>query len=223
MRVLLFGATGSAGGSVLNVCLEASLVDEVQVVTRRPLTKTHSKLRVVTHNDFLDYSRVANAFERIDAVLYCLGISATQVSEEPAYRRITHDFAVAAARRMKESSPRAVFQFVSGGGARVDSRRMWARVKAETERDLMAEVSAVCWRPAFIDGETSSSSPRLFQLLRPLGRLFAPFQSLYVAGEDIGLAMLQATTEGIRNRIIENPEIRAMARRAGPSISGARQ
>ena len=65
----------------------------------------------------------------------------------------------------------------------------------------------------------SSSSPRLYQLLRPIGRVFAPFQSLYVAGEDIGLAMLQATTEGLRDRIIENPEIRAMARRAGPSIS----
>lgn len=223
MRVLVFGATGAAGGSVLNVCLEAPLVDEVQVVTRRPLTKAHPKLRVVTHTDFLDYSRVANAFERIDAVLYCLGISATQVSEEPAYRRITHDFAVAAARRMKESSPQAVFQFVSGSGARLDSRQMWARVKAETERDLMAEAGTVCWRPAFIDGETSSSSPRLYQLLRPLGRVFAPFQNLYVAGKDIGLAMLQATTERIRHRIIENAEIRAMARRAGPSISGARQ
>ena len=100
---------------------------------------------------------------------------------------------------------------------------MWARVKAETERDLMAEAGTVCWRPAFIDGETSSSSPRLYQLLRPLGRVFAPFRNLYVAGEDIGLAMLQATTEGIRDRIIENAEIRAMARRAGPSISGARQ
>ena len=63
----------------------------------------------------------------------------------------------------------------------------------------------------------------VYQLLRPLGRVFAPFQNLYVAGEDIGLAMLQATTEGIRHRIIENAEIRAMARRAGPSISGARQ
>ena len=174
MKVLVFGATGSAGGSVLKVCLEAPLVDEVQVVTRRPLTKAHSKLRAITHTDFLDYSRVANAFERIDAVLYCLGISATQVSEEPAYRRITHDFAVAAARKMKESSPQAVFQFVSGSGARLDSRQMWARVKAETERDLLAEGGAVCWRPAFIDGETSSSSPRLYQLLRPLGRVLRP-------------------------------------------------
>ena len=64
MRVLVFGATGSAGGSVLNVCLEAPVVDEVQVVTRRPLTKAHAKLRVITHSDFLDYSAVTNAFER---------------------------------------------------------------------------------------------------------------------------------------------------------------
>jgi uncharacterized protein YbjT (DUF2867 family) len=223
MRVLVFGATGAAGGSVLNVCLAAPAVDEVCAVTRRTLTKADPKLHVVAHADFLDYAPIAGAFERIDACLFCLGISATQVSEEAAYRRITHDFALAAARMMRASSPASAFHFIGGSGARLDSRSMWARVKAETERDLIAEVDAVCWRPAFIDGETSSSSPRLYQWLRPLGRIFAPFQGLYVAGEDIGKAMLQATTEGLRHRVIENPEIRAMARRAGPSISGARQ
>ena len=48
MKVLVFGATGSADGSVLNVCLEAPVVDEVQVVTRRPLTKAHAKLQATT-------------------------------------------------------------------------------------------------------------------------------------------------------------------------------
>ena len=48
MKVLVFGATGSAGGSVLNVCLKAPVVDEVQVVTRRPLTKAHAKLQATT-------------------------------------------------------------------------------------------------------------------------------------------------------------------------------
>ncbi|HLL46462.1 MAG TPA: hypothetical protein VK399_07125 [Longimicrobiaceae bacterium] len=44
--------------------------------------------------------------------------------------------------------------------------------------------------------------------------MLAPFRSLYVSGGDIGRAMIQATVENQRGRIIENPEIRALASRA---------
>ena len=45
-------------------------------------------------------------------------------------------------------------------------------------------------------------------------RLLRPFRSLYVRAEDIGLAMLAATGQGIRGRIFENAEIRDLADRA---------
>src|SRR3954465_5701352 len=154
MKILLFGATGSAGGSVLRACLASPAVAEVRAVVRRPLSLDDPKLRVFVHGDYLDYSQVADAFAGVDACLFCLGISATQVSGEAEYRRITHDFALAAAREIKTQTPDAAFHFISGQGTRLDSRMMWARVKAETERDLLDLMEAVCWRPAFIDGET---------------------------------------------------------------------
>ena len=171
--------------------------------------------RVVLHPDYLDYAAVERAFAGVDACLFCLGISVSQVSGEAEYRRITHGFALAAVRALERHSPAAAFHFISGQGARLDSRMMWARVKAETERDLMDFTDAVCWRPAFIDGETSQSGPRLYQAIRPLFRLLKGFRGFYVAGEDIGRAMLQATIEGIRGRIIENAEIRDLASRSG--------
>lgn len=213
MKVLVFGATGSAGGSVLHACLATPRVEEVRVITRRPLQLADSKLRGFFHQDFLDYGAVTDAFAGVDACLFCLGISVTQVAGEAEYRRITHDFALAAAGALQLRSPAAVFHFISGQGAGLDSRMMWARVKAETERDLIALVDAVCWRPAFIDGATSPSGPRLYQALRPAFRLLKGFRSLYVAGEDIGRAMLQATAEGMRGRTFENAEIREIAAR----------
>lgn len=41
LKALLFGATDSAGGSVLQACLLASGVEEVRVVIRRPLPVIH--------------------------------------------------------------------------------------------------------------------------------------------------------------------------------------
>lgn len=79
----------------------------------------------------------------------------------------------------------------------------------------MTLVGATCWRPAFIDTDPSDSGPRLLQLLRPLFRLLKPFPSLYVYGQDLGRAMLQATVENMRGRVIENAEMREIANRYG--------
>ncbi len=96
MKILLFGATGSAGSAVLDACLAASVVDEVRAIARRPLMHTSAKLRTFVHKDFLDYSTVEEAFRNIDACLFCLGVSVTQVSKED-YRTITYSYTLAAA------------------------------------------------------------------------------------------------------------------------------
>ena len=69
------------------------------------------------------------------------------------------------------------------------------------------------WRPAYIDGEHSDNAPLMLKIWRPLFRLLKPFRSMYVAGEDIGLAMLQATLDGTRAGIIDNTELRFLADR----------
>ncbi|HEY8164206.1 MAG TPA: hypothetical protein VIF83_01510 [Gemmatimonadaceae bacterium] len=214
MKVLVFGGTGSAGSGVLKVCIASPRVSEVRAIVRRSLDLNDTKLHTVIHQDFLDYSRCAEVFEGLDACFYCLGISVTKVSGEPEYRRITHDFAAAAARMLSQRSPGATFHYISGAGAGPDSRFMWARVKAETERDLIDSVGALCWRPGAIDGPPTSGTPWTYRMVRPFFPLMKPIRSLYVTGEDIGRAMIQATVEKQRARVIENAEIRDMADRS---------
>ncbi|MGD1148964.1 MAG: NAD-dependent epimerase/dehydratase family protein [Thermoanaerobaculaceae bacterium] len=214
MNVLIFGATGTAGGGVLRACLSSPAIEEVRAVTRRPLPLTHGKLRTFVHRDFQDYGAVARAFAAVDACLFCLGISATQVSGEKEYRIITHDFPLAAARTLRAHSPAAAFHFISGRGTGSTSRFMWARVKAQTERELIDRFEAVCWRPAAIDAEPSESAPRVYRVIRPLFRLLKPFRSLYVSGEDLGRAMLQAAAENMRGCVLENARIRDLAERS---------
>ena len=216
MKVLVFGATGTAGTGILRACLESRSVSQIRVVARRAPADTNEKVTTFLHDDYLDYSKVRGAFAGLHACLYALGISVRQAPDEAEYRRITHDFAMAAARQLRESSPDAVLHFVSGQGTSLESRFMWARVKAETERDLAQVTSTVCWRPGFIDGGTAATGPRLYRALRPAFRLLRGIRSLYVTGEDIGRAMLRATEEGIRAGIVENAQIRDMAEARTP-------
>lgn len=212
MIVLVFGATGLAGSGVLRACLDAPAVTEVRALVRRATGVSHPKLREIVHADYLDYSAVAGEFAGVDACYFCLGVSVSQVPDEAVYRRIHQAFPIAAATLLRSRSPAAQFHYLSGGRAGVKSRWMWARVKGEAERDLMAEFSATCWRPAMIDGDQVASQPPLTNFLRPVLRaVFKPFRGMYVWNDDIGRAMLQATKQGIKNRIIENAELRDLA------------
>jgi hypothetical protein len=63
-----------------------------------------------------------------------------------------------------------------------------------------------------IDGVPSRSEPAGYKLFRPIGRLLLrPFHNLYVTGDDIGRAMIEATLQGIRGRTIANADIRRLA------------
>jgi hypothetical protein len=151
--------------------------------------------------------------------MFCLGVSALDVSDEDAYRRITKDFAVAAARALRAESPAAAFHFISGTGTRRGSRQMWSRVKAEAEDELRRVAGAVCWRPGFIDAPVPDGGASYHRAwyqgpLRHFFRLFRSSKRLYVSGADLGNAMLRATREGLRDRVVENAGIREIAARA---------
>lgn len=212
MRVLIFGATGSAGRTIAKFCLAEPAVTEVRTLTRRRPDLAGPKLTAVMHSDFLDYSQIADVFAGLDACLFCLGVSSTQVSGEE-YRRISYEFPLAAARRMLDRSPGASFHYISGMGTNPQGRLEWARVKGQAELDLMKLCGAVCWRPAAIGAEPSDRAPWMLKAVYPLFGLLKPFRSLYVSGEDFARAMLQATREGMRSRIVENAGIREIAGR----------
>ena len=213
IKVLLFGASGMAGGSVLEACLLSDFVEEVRVIARRPMP-TAGKMKVILHQDYLDYSAIPEAFRDIDLCLFCLGVSVTQTSGEEEYRRITQGFTLAAAKMLKQHSPNAAFHYISGQGTCAKSSMMWARVKAETEQQLIALNGAVCFRPAAIGGKASARTPAFIKLLIPFLGILSPFRSLYIKGKDLGRAMFQAYRENLKSQIIEASGIRDLADRA---------
>ncbi len=222
MRVLLFGATGMAGRAVFEACIASPVVTQLRAVTRRPLTDASRKFVGVVHADLGDPAAIELAFVDVDVCLFCVGISVSQVSGEEEYRRITYDFPLIAADALRKCSPAAQFQYLSGDGAGLESRFMWARVKAEAERDLIEEYQAVCWRPMAIGAKPSGNTPFAFNLVRPFFPLLKYSRRLFVSGEDLGRAMLQAQIVGVRSRVVHSAEIRDFADRYSASHIGHR-
>lgn len=214
--LVVLGASGLAGRGVVRACLDDPRVAELRAVVRRPLSVRDERLTEIHCDDFADLEPIAHAFEGIDAVLHCLGISASQVDGEAAYRVITYDYALAAARVTAARSPEAVFHFISGSGTKIDGRMMWARVKGETEAALKEAGlgGIVCWRPGMITADgIPPGIPWSYRIAHVLVRPLRSLPSLSVHHEDIGRAMLQLIAEDQREGTLENREIRAAADR----------
>jgi uncharacterized protein YbjT (DUF2867 family) len=217
LRILILGATGAAGGALLDAALADEGVALIRTITRRPMSSdtTHvgSVARHVNHvhNDLSQLQSAADCFSDLDVGFFCIGRSVTQVSDEPSYRSMALDLPLAAAALLKQRSPDACFHYLSGQGAALNSRQMWARVKFEAEQALRAQFHAVCWRPGAIDATRQDGWPKLYRVVIPMMRVLAPWRSVYVKATDLALAMLSVAAVGRQDEVFENRQIRDLA------------
>jgi uncharacterized protein YbjT (DUF2867 family) len=214
LRVVVFGATGTAGSESVRQALADPRVVQVRAITRRALDLTHDKLREVRCADFAFLSDIGESLTDVDACFFCLGTSSRQVAGESEYRRITVDYALAAARILRQHSPGHTFHYLSGAGTDPGgrSRMMWARVKGEAENALRAAVPRLfCLRPGHI--HTDDASP-LNRMLYPLARRILPGHVIHAA--ELARAMIEATVSAGPGAVLDNHELRALARGEGP-------
>lgn len=216
MNVAVFGSTGMIGQGVIREALSASDVDRVVVVVRKATGLSHPKLTELIHDDFGDFSSKESEFRDVDVCFYCLGVSATGMNEAD-YRRVTYDFAVAAASTLSRANPAMTFIFVSGAGTdgTGKGRVMWARVKGETENAIkrLPFSGAYMFRPALIrpvHGERSkTTSYRVLYAaigwLLPVLRWLAP--KYVTTTEEVARAMLHVARDGAPDAVLENVAI----------------
>jgi uncharacterized protein YbjT (DUF2867 family) len=220
VRVILFGASGMIGQGVLREALLAPDVEKILAVGRHPIDQRHDKLEQLVHRDFTDFSTVEEQLTGYDACFFCLGVSSAGMSEAD-YRRVTYDFALAAAGTLVRRNPHMTFVYVSGAGtdSTARGRVMWARVKGETENTLLTLPfkAAYMFRPAFVQpmhGETSRVP--LYRRLYAASRWLYPsirrlFPRYVTTTEHIGRAMLHVVREGPPRRLLESEDIAAIA------------
>ena len=216
MKILIFGASGMVGQGALREALAAPDVERVVSVVRKPAGMQHPKLEELEHRDFTSFAGMEPQLREFDACFFCLGVSAAGMSEAE-YRRVTYDFAMAAATELARLNPGMVFIYVSGAGTdgTGQGRTMWARVKGDTENALLRLPfrAAYMFRPAYIHpahGERSRTiSYRV--LYAATGWLFPILRRLFprhvTTTEEVGRAMLRVAREGAPMQRLENSDI----------------
>src|SRR5580658_1679459 len=194
-RIVIVGATGMVGGYALRYALGHPAVLRVTAIGRRKLGISHPKLREVVHQDFADCSALTEPLSGQDAAAYCMG-AYTGAVLDAVLRKITVDYTVEFARVLRDSSPDAVFSFLSGTGADPTgrSRMPFARYKGEAENALAAAgfPRVYMFRPAYIYPVQPRREPnfsyRLLRAIYPAFRVLFPNQ--VIRADDLARTMV---------------------------------
>jgi len=201
------------------VVRQAILDDDVTQVTclvRREGNLQHPKVKYIVHNNFLDYSGLAELFKQQDACIWALGVSQTQVGKEE-YHQITFDYTIAAAKAMLAAKPSIQFLFVSGEGSDTTekSRALFARVKGKTENELMRMdfQQLIIARPGAIRPvHKNKNAPFAYKLLLPLFpvvQFFAP--AVVISSVELALALIFLLKKGgAQKQLVEHKELKKL-------------
>ncbi len=170
------------------------------------------------HSDIADLSPIEDLLSGYGACFFCLGVSSVGMTEA-AYRPITYDLTLKAARTLLARNPEMTFIYVSGAGtdSTESGRSMWARVKGQTENALLRlSPNTYMFRPAFIQplhGIQSKTAlyRTLYTLLRPLTPLLMKLSPKYVTTTEVlGRAMIKVARQGSPKRVLESQDINAL-------------
>jgi len=204
------------GEGVLHECLLHNDVEEVLVVGRRSCGVNHTKLKEIIVPNFFDLSSVEDQLSGYNACFFCLGVSSVGM-KEPEYHRLTYELTMNFAKTLVPRNSGMVFCYISGRGTNENGKMMWARVKGETESDLMkSDFKRVYnFRPGVMtptEGlKNTLSLYKYFGWLMPLIKLLSPesISSL----KEVGHAMINAVCKGYEKQILEVKDIIALSKK----------
>jgi len=215
ISVIITGATGMVGEGVLLECLADARVERVLVINRKPLGVTHPKLEEIVHADFFDLSAIQSRLAGYDACFFCLGVSSVGMGEAD-YTRVTQELTLEFGRALARLNPNLAFCYVSGKStdSTAHGKVMWARVKGRTENELLRLFPrGVMFRPGMMKAtpgqKNLKSWYRLIAWIYPIGRALWP--AAFCTLREVAQAMINAAVDGSPKRVLEVPDIVALA------------
>ena len=204
------------GEGVLHECLQNPQVESVLVINRKPCGVSHPKLKEVVHADFFNLTSIESQLQGDNACFFCLGVSSVGMKEDE-YTKLTYTLTMHVAYTLSRLNPDMTFCYISG--ASTDSsekgKQMWARVKGKTENDLMKLPfkQVFAFRPGFMKPEKDAKN--VLKFYKYIAWMYPLLRALKKATtiKEVGAAMVNATAKGYEKKVIEIPDIVALAKK----------
>jgi uncharacterized protein YbjT (DUF2867 family) len=132
-KALIVGATGLIGGYCLQALCDNPNYSEVTAIVRKPILKTHRKLKVITST----FNNLQNDLSNIQAhdVYCCLGTTIKKAGSQEAFKKIDFSLVVMVAEFMRKQGAEQ-FLVISSVGANKGSKVFYNRTKGEMEEAL---------------------------------------------------------------------------------------
>ena len=208
------------GESVLIECLESKDVESVLVINRKPLQKTHSKLKEVILKNFLEFNSIIEQLKDYDACFHCMGVSSIGKTEEEFFKP-TYSFTKSLVNTLYATNPEMVIAYVSGAGTDSSEKGkvMWARVKGKTENLILNKgfKDAYMFRAGAIIPEKGVKSSTgwynaIYIVLRPLFPILKRMKSI-TTSVILGQAMINTLRFPQELKHLENVDINELGQK----------
>lgn len=208
--VVLAGATGLVGGSILAGLLADSSVAMVHSLGRRNLSVVHPRLTC----HIVDFAALP-PLPHVDEVYLALGTTIRDAGSQAAFRAVDFDANLAVARAALTAGAQRC-GLVSSVGANANSKVFYSRVKGELEEALgqLAFASLVIARPSLLVGDRAAlgqptralekAALSFSKVLRPL--IPNKYRPIYAA--QVARALLNQTPVAEGRIILHNDELR---------------
>ena len=202
--VAILGATGLVGTECVRRFADSAKFERVVVLARRHVPELVGRADVEAH--LVDYERLEESAEhlRVSHIVCALGTTIRKAGSQEQFRRVDHDYPVAAARLGLREGARH-FLLVSALGANPRSRIFYNRVKGEVEDAIrtLAYRSVTVVRPSLLLGER-----REVRIGESIGKLLAwmtPRRYKPIHARDVAAALVRAAVEDAAGvRVIES-------------------
>jgi nucleoside-diphosphate-sugar epimerase len=218
-HILIAGASGMVGAHLLDICVQSKEIETIFILSRKPSTDHHKKLKEIIVNDFLNYDKIIPMIKNIDVVFFCVGVYTGAVDRD-TFRTITIDYPVELAKAVYTYSPASKFILLSGAGAdRTEkSKVMFAKDKGIAENQLF-EIYGNQFhslRPGYIYPVIKRKEPNLsytfFRLLYPIIKLLG--KKFSITSLELAKAMFVIGMNKQEQTVFENDELRGMLGKA---------
>lgn len=212
--VLITGATGMVGKSVLLECIRDNRVKNIYLVNRVPVNIKSPKIIEFIVDDFLKVGDLKKKIKNCDACFHCMGITSFGQNSN-YYYKVTYEMTKSLADLVYDINPNSIMTYVSGEGTSTKENSIidWANVKGKTENYILNRgfKDAYMFRLGLLIPENGiKAKTKLYNLFYTIMTPFYPLMKLIpsiTTSSKLGLAMINCVYFPENDKYLDNRKI----------------